>query len=135
MRAGGLELDGGEAPVVEGRLTTRAPGCLPFIFSGAGRTYVRAPAGEGSAVKAGRRRLGFSRDLEGGSGWSERKHARTARRQERTHSGRTTTQLCMYVCGGERKTMGKGKAGRLLARVSESDGDGWRREACAGPGR
>jgi hypothetical protein len=31
--------------------------------------------------------------------------------------------------------MGKGKAGRLLARVSESDGDGWRREACAGPGR
>lgn len=134
MRAGGLELDGGEAPVVEGRLTTRAPGCLPFIFSGAGRTYVRAPAGEGSAVKAGRRRLGFSRDLEGGAdGAKESTHALHAGRNARTAAGRGRN--CVCVCGGERKTMGKGKAGRLLARVSESDGDGWRREACAGPGR
>jgi hypothetical protein len=111
VRAGGLELDGGEAPVVEGRLTTRAPGCLPFIFSGAGRTYVR--------TRAGRRGIG-------GKGWSaaariferfgggermERKKARTHCTQAGTHAQRPDDNATVYVCvwRGEEDD-GKGKS-------------------------
>lgn len=108
MRAGGLELDGGrpvgEAPVVEGRLTTRAPGCLPFIFSGAGRTYVRAPAGEGSAAARIFERFGGGERME-------RKKARTHCTQAGTHAQRPDDNATVYVCvwRGEEDD-GKGKS-------------------------